>query len=81
MFACVCGLLLMTDVTTFCLNAEEVRLKITLQSLPLGKARVLTKYPKTKEVADSDKFVYNKDFKHRLWRKKINQVQLKETVS
>ena len=34
-----------------------------------------------KEVEDGDKFVFNADFKHKLFRIKINQVQMKETVS
>ena len=42
---------------------------------------MLLKSPKTKEVKDSDQFQYNKDFKHKLCRIKINQVQLRETVS
>lgn len=62
------------------LSASE-ELKRTLQSLSLGKARVLQKAPKTKEVNDTDTFQFNKQFKHKLCRIKINQVQLKETVS
>ena len=62
-----------------CLGDDELRR--TLQSLSLGKARVLVKTPKTKEVKDSDKFHYSKDFKHKLCRIKINQVQIRETVS
>jgi len=62
------------------LDADD-ELKRTLQSLSLGKARVLTKSPKTREVSPSDTFTYNQEFKHRLCRIKINQVQLKETVS
>ena len=34
-----------------------------------------------KDVSDGDEFVYNKEFRHRMCRIKINQVQLKETVS
>ena len=60
---------------------ENGELRRTMQSLSLGKARVLTKLPKVKEVEDTDQFFYNKEFKHRLCRIKINQVQLKETVS
>ena len=33
-----------------------------------------------KDVNDGDEFVYNKEFRHRMCRIKINQVQLKETV-
>lgn len=52
----------------------------TLQSLACGKIRVLAKVPKGRDVMDDDKFVYIKDFKNKLFRIKINQVQLKETV-
>ena len=34
-----------------------------------------------KDVNDGDEFVYNKEFRHWMCRIKINQVQLKETVS
>ena len=34
-----------------------------------------------KDVKNGDEFVYNKEFRHRMCRIKINQVQLKETVS
>uniref|UniRef100_A0A671WWF7 Cullin-4B n=1 Tax=Sparus aurata TaxID=8175 RepID=A0A671WWF7_SPAAU len=65
-------------------QAEEIRidseLRRTLQSLACGKARVLTKIPKSKDVEDGDKFSCNDDFKHKLFRIKINQIQMKETV-
>ncbi|XP_077976505.1 cullin-4B-like isoform X2 [Styela clava] len=57
---------------------EELRR--TLQSLACGKARVLTKIPKGKEINDGDTFTFNNDFKHKLVRIKINQIQMKETV-
>ena len=63
------------------LYPEEVELKRTLQSLACGKARVLHKNPKGKDIDDSDSFTYADDFKHKLYRIKINQVQMKETVS
>merc|ERR1712223_1365925 len=44
-----------------------------------GKARVLTKIPKGKDINDGDKFGYNKDFTNALYKIKINQIQLKET--
>ena len=34
-----------------------------------------------KEVERGDRFMLNKEFKHKLFKIKINQVQLKETVS
>jgi len=48
--------------------------------LACGKARVLHKDPKGKEVEDKDKFSFNKDFANKLFRVKINQIQMKETV-
>ncbi|NWS96227.1 CUL4A protein, partial [Mionectes macconnelli] len=59
---------------------EDSELRRTLQSLACGKARVLTKNPKGKDVEDGDKFIFNGDFKHKLFRIKINQIQMKETV-
>ena len=34
-----------------------------------------------KEVERSDRFMLNREFKHKLFKIKINQVQLKESVS
>ena len=45
-----------------------------MQSLACGKARVLTKIPKGKDINDGDKFSYNKDFTNALFKIKINQV-------
>ncbi|XP_057573917.1 cullin-4B isoform X4 [Hippopotamus amphibius kiboko] len=59
---------------------EDGELRRTLQSLACGKARVLAKNPKGKDIEDGDKFVCNDDFKHKLFRIKINQIQMKETV-
>lgn len=58
---------------------EDKELRRTLQSLACGKVRVLTKEPKSKEVGDEDVFRYNKDFTERLFRIKINSIQMKET--
>ncbi|KAM5180885.1 cullin-4A isoform 1-T2 [Mantella aurantiaca] len=59
---------------------EDGELRRTLQSLACGKARVLNKMPKGKEIEDGDKFLFKTDFKHKLYRIKINQIQMKETV-
>ncbi|MBN3303545.1 CUL4A protein, partial [Amia calva] len=59
---------------------EDSELRRTLQSLACGKARVLNKTPKGKDVEDGDKFLFNNEFKHKLFRIKINQIQMKETV-
>ena len=40
-----------------------------------GKARVLAKIPKGKDINDGDKFAYNKDFTNALYKIKINQVR------
>lgn len=53
----------------------------TLQSLACGKVRVLNKSPKGREVAETDEFSFNKDFKDDHVKIKINQIQQKETVS
>ncbi|KAK3763752.1 hypothetical protein RRG08_065716 [Elysia crispata] len=58
---------------------EEVELKRTLQSLACGKARVIYKIPKGKDVEETDSFRFAEDFKHKLYRIKINQIQMKET--
>jgi len=60
-------------------NIEDGELRRTLQSLACGKARVLTKIPKGKDINDGDRFSYNKDFTNALFKIKINQIQLKET--
>ncbi|XP_024285348.1 cullin-4B isoform X1 [Oncorhynchus tshawytscha] len=59
---------------------KDGELRRTLQSLACGKARVIHKVPKSKDVEDGDKFSCNDDFKHKLFRIKINQIQMKETV-
>lgn len=52
-----------------------------MQSLACGKARVIKKTPKGREVDDKDKFHFNHEFNNKLFRIKINQIQMKETVS
>jgi len=59
---------------------QEEELKRTLQSLACGNARVLTKSPKGKEVESSDTFSINENFTNKLFKVKINQIQIKETV-
>ena len=49
-------------------------LQFMFQSLACGKARVLTKIPKGKDINDGDRFAYNKDFTNALYKIKINQV-------
>ncbi|XP_015188193.1 PREDICTED: cullin-4A-like isoform X1 [Polistes dominula] len=60
-------------------NIEDGELRRTLQSLACGKARVLQKHPRGRDVADNDRFVFNAEFTNKLFRIKINQIQMKET--
>jgi len=60
-------------------NIEDKELRRTLQSLACGKARVLQKVPRGKDIIDGDKFIFNAQFSHPLFHIKINQVQLNET--
>lgn len=46
-----------------------------------GKARVISKIPRGREVDTKDKFQFNNEFTNKLFRIKINQIQMKETVS
>lgn len=64
--------------TALGLNASE--LKRTLQSLACGKSRILLKNPKGREIDDHDHFCVNTKFTAQLFRVKINQIQMKETV-
>ena len=50
---------------------EDKELRRTLQSLACGKARVLNKEPKGKEVEDEDVFEFNDDFTAPLIRIKV----------
>ena len=65
----------------FIIEKQDAELRRTLQSLACGKARVLKKVPPGKDILDGDKFVYCKDFTNKLYRIRINQIQLKETVT
>lgn len=44
------------------------------------QVKVLKKEPKGKEVLDTDTFTFDKQFTHSLYKIKINQIQIKETV-
>ena len=58
---------------------EDKELRRTLQSLACGKVRVLVKEPKGRDVEDGDSFSINEQFNERLYRVKVNSIQLKET--
>lgn len=61
------------------LNLEVSELKRTLQSLACGKFRVLNKEPRGRDVAATDKFIFNETFNDRLYRIRISQVVFRET--
>jgi cullin 4 len=59
----------------------EIReLRRTMQSLACGREQVLLKRPEGREIGEHDVFCYNAGFASRLYRVRINTVQLKETV-
>ncbi|CAL1696829.1 unnamed protein product [Somion occarium] len=58
---------------------EDGELRRTLQSLSLGKKRVLKKQPTGKDVKDDDSFIFNADFTDPAYRIHINSIQVKET--
>ena len=59
---------------------EEEELGRVLQSLACGKTRVLKKLPTGKEINKTDNFEFNTEFRHKLFKFKINQIQTKETA-
>lgn len=61
------------------INLDEIELRRTLISLSCGKARVLLKSTKGIEINNEDIFVFNKHFTDKLFRIRINQIQLKNT--
>ncbi len=61
-------------------HSESGELARTLQSLACGKLRVLNKLPKGKEIEPGDRFVFNDECNDRLFRIRISQVQMRETV-
>lgn len=61
------------------LSIDDEDLKRTLQSLACAKYQVLIKFPRGKEVNNTDSFTINLSFSDPKFRIKINQVQAKET--
>ncbi|XP_053747893.1 cullin-4B-like [Panthera pardus] len=61
-------------------GVEDRELRRTLQSLACGRARVLIKSPKGRDVEDGDVFFCNEEFKHKLFKIKISEIQMKETI-
>lgn len=62
------------------LGLEDRELRRTLQSLACGRERVLLKEPKGREILDGDVFSFNSAYTSRLYRVRINAIQLKETA-
>lgn len=54
---------------------------LTLQSLALGKARVLVKRPSGKDIGDDDEFLFNVKFEDKRRKIHIPSIQQQETVS
>lgn len=57
----------------------DAELQRTLQSLACAKFRILSKFPKGRDVNPTDTFAVNLNFWDPKYRIKINQIQLKET--
>jgi cullin-4 len=79
-------LLLFNDVASLTARAvvektgmDDGECRRTLQSLACGKTRVLTKTPKGREIEDDDVFTVNGSFTEKLFRVKVNSIQMKET--
>ncbi|KAG5519862.1 hypothetical protein PMAC_000138 [Pneumocystis sp. 'macacae'] len=60
-------------------NLKDKELTRTLQSLACGKTRILLKIPKGKGINTTDLFLINLSFSEKLFKIKINQIQIKET--
>ncbi|VDN25866.1 unnamed protein product [Gongylonema pulchrum] len=60
---------------------EKTELERTMQSLACGKLRVLNKTPRSKEIDDNDIFAFNPEVNEKLYRIRISQVLMRETVS
>lgn len=57
-------------------------LKRTLQSVACGKFKILIKEPKSREIEDTDQFMFNAGFSEKLMRIKIQTIASKvETVA
>lgn len=62
-------------------NINDLELKRILKSLACGKVRVLIKKPNGQIINNNDNFSINDNFFHKLYRIKINQVQIIETYN
>jgi len=62
------------------IDLDREDLERTVQSLALGKKRVLLKRPATKEIDDDDEILFNKNFEDKGRNVRINTIQVQETV-
>lgn len=62
------------------LGVDLDELKRTVQSLALGKKRVLLKRPPGKDIDDDDEIIFNKNFEHQNHNVRVNTIQVQETV-
>lgn len=65
---------------TAAFNIDLEDLKRTVQSLALGKKRVLMKRPAGKDIDDDDEVSFNKNFEDKNRNVRINTIQVQETV-
>ena len=59
---------------------DDEELKRTLQSLALGRKRVLIKQPMSKDIGENDEFFFNAKFEDKARKVRINTIQVQETV-
>ena len=62
-------------------GADDGECRRALQSFACVKTRVLTKTPKGREIEDDDVFTVNGSFTEKLFRVKVNSIQMKETAT
>lgn len=77
-----CKLAAGTLLQRICPSCCDFMLHSTLVSIPIVsgvQVRVLLKEPKGRDVDDSDSFSFNAGFSEKLFRIKINSIQMKET--
>jgi cullin-4 len=68
------------EIKAQCGIDDNGELNRTLQSLSIGKTKVLTKTAASREASLKEMtFHYNKDFQHSLYRIRINSIQIRET--
>eukprot|EP00741_Cyanophora_paradoxa_P011788 tig00020563_g11392.t1 len=79
-------LLLFNDTDTLSLKdlseqtgMDEKELKRNMIGMTMSKVKLLNKSPNTKELKDDDVFSFNTEFTAKMYRIKVNSIQMKET--